>query len=73
MLPGALVGVVRSQSELEALPLITPEMMTPVGFIFLAKTRASRTLEAALALAGDEQWLADVARHSGALEKAFHG
>ena len=73
VLPGALVGVVRSQSELEALPLITPEMMTPVGFIFLAKTRASRTLEAALALAGDELWLADVARHSGALEKAFHG
>lgn len=67
VLPGALVGAVRSQGELEALPLVEPEMVTPVGFIYLAKARASRALEAALGLARDERWLREVARHSGAL------
>jgi DNA-binding transcriptional LysR family regulator len=69
VLPGALVGAVRSQSELEALPLVQPEMLTPVGFIFLAKTRASRALEAALALAKDERWLQHAAEHSGSLNR----
>lgn len=68
VLPGALVGAVRSQGELEALPLVEPEMLTPVGFIFLAKTRASRALEAALALAKDERWLDHAAEHSGSLK-----
>ncbi|ABM36142.1 LysR family transcriptional regulator [Polaromonas naphthalenivorans] len=67
VLPGALVGAVRSQGELEALPLVEPEMVTPVGFIYLGKARASRALEAALELARDERWLREVARHSGAL------
>jgi DNA-binding transcriptional LysR family regulator len=68
VLPGALVGAVRSQGELEALPLVAPEMGTPVGFIYLAQTTASRVLQAALRLASDVQWLQEVARHSGALE-----
>lgn len=67
VLPGALVGAVRSQGELEALPLVEPEMVTPVGFIYLGKARASRALEAALGLARDGRWLGEVARHSGAL------
>jgi DNA-binding transcriptional LysR family regulator len=67
VLPGALVGAVRSQGELEALPLVEPEMVTPVGFIYLDKARASRALEAALGLARDGRWLREVARHSGAL------
>ncbi|MDB5929233.1 MAG: transcriptional regulator [Polaromonas sp.] len=68
VLPGALVGAVRSQGELEVLPLVEPEMVTPVGFIYLAKARASRALEAALGLAMDERWLHEVAWHSGALK-----
>ncbi|MDB5741963.1 MAG: transcriptional regulator [Polaromonas sp.] len=68
VLPGALVGAVRGQGELEALPLVAPEMVTPVGFIHLAKARASRALQAALDLAQDERWLRQVARHSGALQ-----
>ncbi len=68
VLPGALVGAIRSQGELEALPLVEPEMLTPVGFIHLAKTRASRVLEAALALATDEAWLRHAAEHSGSLK-----
>ena len=73
VLPGALVGVVRSQGELEVLPLVEPEMVTPVGFIHLAKAkaqaraRASRALEAALGLAQEERWLREVAWHNGAL------
>ena len=68
VLPGALVGAVRSQGELEALPLVEPEMVTPVGFIYLAKARASRVLEAALALARDERWLQHAAQYSGSLK-----
>lgn len=68
VLPGALVGAIRSQGELEALPLVEPEMLTPVGFIYLAKAGASRVLEAALALAKDERWLQHAALHSGSLK-----
>ena len=68
VLPGALVGAVRSQGELEALPLVEPEMVTPVGFVYLAKARASRALAAALGLAQNEHWLRQVAQHSGALQ-----
>jgi len=67
VLPGALVGAVRSQGELEALPLVDPEMVTPVGFIYLGQATASRVLQAALGLASDAQWQREVARHSGAL------
>jgi len=68
VLPGALVGAVRSQGELEALPLVEPEMLTPVGLIYLANSRASRVLEAALALAQDPRWLQHAAQHSGSLK-----
>ncbi|SFB68721.1 DNA-binding transcriptional regulator, LysR family [Polaromonas sp. OV174] len=68
VLPGALVGAVRSQGELEALPLVAPEMVTPVGFIHLANSRASRALEAALALAQEARWLQHAAQHSGSLK-----
>ena len=67
VLPGALVGAIRSQGELEAQPLVQPQMVTPVGFIHLARTQSSRALEAALALAREARWLEEVARHSGAL------
>ncbi|MDB5964685.1 MAG: transcriptional regulator [Polaromonas sp.] len=73
VLPGALVGAVRSQGELEALPLVAPEMVTPVGFIHLGQATASRVLQAALRLASDAQWLREVARHSGALGNRLLG
>ncbi|MEO6322359.1 MAG: LysR family transcriptional regulator [Polaromonas sp.] len=68
VLPGALVGAVRSQGELEALPLVAPEIFTPVGFIHLAQARISPVLEAALALAGQERWLKHAAQFSGSLK-----
>lgn len=67
VLPGALVGAVRGQGELEALPLVEPEMRTPLAFATWRQARPSRALQAALALAGDAQWLSHAAAHSGAL------
>jgi DNA-binding transcriptional LysR family regulator len=67
VLPGALVDAMPSSGELEALPLVSPERRTPVGFIYLAESRASSVMNAALALAADPHWLAHAAQHSGAL------
>lgn len=67
VMPGALVGVVRSYRELEALPLTSPEVRTPIGFMAPAAVRPSRALEAALVLAQDGAWLRHAAAHSGLL------
>jgi len=67
VLPGALVGAVRGYGELEALPLADPQMLTPVGFMFPTGDRPSRTQLAALALAREPAWMAQVAANSGAL------
>ena len=67
VLPGALVGAVRGYGELEALPLADPQMLTPVGFMFPTGDRPSRTQVAALALAREPAWMAQVAANSGAL------
>jgi DNA-binding transcriptional LysR family regulator len=67
VMPGALVAAVRSYRELQAHPLVGPEIRTPMGFKVLMSQRMSRTLQAALALAQDEAWLRDAAAHSGSL------
>lgn len=67
VMPGALVGAVRTYCELEALPLSSPEVLTPIGFMTHAVARPSRALEAALALAQDGAWLRHVAAYSGQL------
>ena len=67
VLPGALVGAVRSQGELEALPLVAPDLRTPLAFAVLRQARPSRILQAALALAADAAWLTQARAHSGAL------
>lgn len=67
IMPGALVGAVRGYRELEALPLLAPEVRTTIGFIAQGGDRPSRTLEAALALAQDPAWLRHAAAHSGLL------
>jgi DNA-binding transcriptional LysR family regulator len=65
VMPGALVAAVRGYRELEALPLISPQIRTPIGFMRHAQARASRAMEAALALAQDGHWLRHAATHSG--------
>jgi DNA-binding transcriptional LysR family regulator len=67
VLPGALVGTVRHDRELEALPLTGPEVLTPIGFMSHGTARPSRALQAALALALDAQWLAHAQAHCGLL------
>jgi DNA-binding transcriptional LysR family regulator len=67
VMPGALVGAVRAYGELEALPLVTPEVQTPIGFMSHAAARPSRALQAALTLAQEPGWLQEVGTYSGLL------
>jgi DNA-binding transcriptional LysR family regulator len=67
VLPGALIGAVRGYRELEALPLVSPEVRTNIGFMIQAGDRNSRTLEAAITMAEDAAWLRHAAAHSGLL------
>lgn len=67
VLPGSLVDTVRSYRELDAFPLMGPEVRTPIAFISNAQARPSRALETALALAQDPAWLRHAAAHSGLL------
>lgn len=67
ILPGALVSVMRGFHELEALPLVYPEVVTPIGFMILNTDRLSRTLELALELAADPVWRKQANEHSGLL------
>ena len=67
VLPGALIGAVRGYRELEALPLVSPEVRTAIGFMVQGGDRTSRTLDAALTMANDAAWLRHAAAHSGLL------
>ncbi len=67
IMPGALVAAVRGYRELEALPLVSPQVRTAIGFMTHAQVRASRAMEAALTLAQDGHWLRHAATHSGML------
>lgn len=67
VLPGALIGAVRGYRELEALPLVSPEVRTAIGFMIQSGDRTSRTLDAALTMAQDAAWLRHAAAHSGLL------
>jgi DNA-binding transcriptional LysR family regulator len=68
VLPGALISAVRGYRELEALPLVGPDVRTPIGFMLQSSSRTSRTLEAALLMAQDVAWSRHVAAHSGLLQ-----
>jgi DNA-binding transcriptional LysR family regulator len=67
VLPGAMVDAIRSHGRLEALPLVAPEVRTPIGFMTQTAVRPSRALEAALALIQSPEWQQEVSAHSGAL------
>ena len=67
VMPGALVGTVRGYRELEAVPLVEPEIRTPIGFMAQSTVRPSRALEAALELAQSPEWQRVVAANSGLL------
>jgi DNA-binding transcriptional LysR family regulator len=67
VLPSAMVDAVRSERTLEALPLVGPDVRTPIGFMTQRGPRTSRALEAALALLESPEWKAQVAQHCGDL------
>ena len=67
VMPGALVAAVRGYRELEALPLMAPQVLTPICFMAHASVRPSRAMEAALVLAQDGAWLRHAAMHTGLL------
>lgn len=67
VLPGALISAVRGYRELEALQLVSPDVLTPIGFMLQGSSRTSRTLDAALAMAQDVAWLRHVEAHTGLL------
>ncbi|BDT73152.1 hypothetical protein os4_27000 [Comamonadaceae bacterium OS-4] len=67
VMPGALVSTVRGYRELEAVPLVSPQVLTPISFMAQTAVRPSRAMEAALQLAQDSAWLRHVATHTGLL------
>ncbi len=67
ILPGALIGAMRGYRELEALPLVGPEVRTDIGFMLQGSDRTSRALDAAMVLAQDAAWLRHASAHSGLL------
>ena len=67
VLPGALVDAVRGHGGLEARPLTSPVLTTPIGFMSHRQVQPTRALDAALALAQDPAWLQHAAAHSGLL------
>lgn len=66
VLPGALLDDVANHGELEALPLESPTLTTPIAFMYANTQRPSLTLQAALELAADAEWMAHVRAHAGA-------
>jgi DNA-binding transcriptional LysR family regulator len=67
VMPGSLVASLRDQPGLSFRPLVRPEVQTPVGFLTRKNVAPTRALEAALALARDADWRAELATLSGAL------
>jgi len=67
VLPGGMVDAVRTHRELEALPLVGPDVRTPIGFMTQDGVRASRALEAALAFMQATEWQAHLQAHEGSL------
>lgn len=65
IVPGALVVAMRGYPDLEALPLLAPDVCTPIGFMVQAGDRTSRALDAAMRLAQDPLWLQHAAVHGG--------
>ena len=64
IVPGAVVGAALGHAGLEALPLVAPQVAVPIALIVHDTHRPSRTLQAALALAAEPAWQAELARHA---------
>jgi len=67
VMPGALVAIALQYPELEARPLVAPEVVTPIDLLLPKGGLLSLAQQAAVRLAGDADWLAHAAAHSGLL------
>lgn len=67
VMPGAVLGTLTGMPGLVAQPLVAPAVHTPIGLMTAATLRASRALQAALALAQDEAWREGLASVTGEL------
>ena len=67
VMPGAMAATVRVHADLQALPLIEPEVLTEIGFMTPMVGRPSRALEAALSLLDSAAWRGILDEHSGVL------
>jgi DNA-binding transcriptional LysR family regulator len=62
VLPGSLVDALPGFGELCVRPLVAPQIEVPIAFMVHGSNQASRTLEAALALAESPEWLRSLER-----------
>jgi len=62
VLPGSLVDALPGFGELCVRPLVAPQVEVPIAFMLHGSNQASRTLEAALALAESPEWLRSLER-----------
>ena len=60
-------GTFRGYRELEALPLVGPDIKSSIGFMLQDSSRTSLILAAALLTAQDDAWLRQAVAHSGLL------
>jgi len=67
VMPGSLVSLSDSYTQLEARPLVNPDVAVPISFITPKTDRTSRVLLAAIELAQSQDWLEEVKCHTGYL------
>lgn len=65
ILPGALVATLRSVPGLRVRALVEPMVDTPIGLLSASHVQPTPALAAALALAEEPDWLADLAARTG--------
>ena len=65
ILPGALVATLRSVPGLRVRALVEPMVDTPIGLLSASHVQPTPALAAALALAQEPDWLADLAARTG--------
>jgi len=68
ILPGTLLATVLHLTHLEALPLSSPQVVTPIGFMAHASTRPSRAMQAAIAWLTSDAWLSKARLYSNPLQ-----
>jgi DNA-binding transcriptional LysR family regulator len=73
ILPGALVAVLRGYSELEAVPLVAPDVQTSIGFMYSTSDIPSNAMRATLDLANDSDWVAHMSAFVGSLQLSKAG